>query len=162
MDEVVTIGRGYAPFPRRLLGLVIDWLILLTLFLGGGAAIAAAETAWGWVGMAVLAAFVVLYEPVLVSATGGTLGHLALNRRVFVILGYCLVVLIGAVLTPMPWISDACMLYDQCTQGEDLLFSAISLAMVLAWGAAVVLGWRGKLPGARDGTGRATGKSDGV
>lgn len=73
----------FARFPRRLLALCVD----LGLFVGGtfivslGVEIVPIQSI-GAVLVGVLIAGVILYEPLLVSITGGTIGHHALNLRV--------------------------------------------------------------------------------
>jgi uncharacterized RDD family membrane protein YckC len=73
----------YARFPRRLQALVLDaGLLVVVLILGAAAAGAIAhERASQAVVLSVLAA-IVLYDPLFVSRTGGTLGHHVLNMRV--------------------------------------------------------------------------------
>lgn len=72
----------YGSFPRRIQALLIDGL-LLTMWLLLGATLAASLPGeiGRWANIAVLAG-VLLYEPVLVSLAGGTLGHRAMNLRV--------------------------------------------------------------------------------
>lgn len=74
---------AYARFPRRLVALVSD----SALVMGGFAALFLAAAASGAESMVrlLLAAFVLvalLYDPVLVSTIGGTLGHRWTNLRV--------------------------------------------------------------------------------
>jgi uncharacterized RDD family membrane protein YckC len=73
----------YATFPRRLLALCLD----VALFVGGamvfalGTELVPIQALWT-VLTGVLMAGIFLYEPLLVSITGGTIGHHALNLRV--------------------------------------------------------------------------------
>lgn len=73
----------FARFPRRLLALCVD----VALFYAGivvvsiGAEIVPIQTVWIILfGLLIVGVF--LYEPLLVSITGGTIGHHALNLRV--------------------------------------------------------------------------------
>ena len=45
--------------------------------------------------------------------------------------------------------SPACLNDDRCTRGEELAMSALGLSWVVALVVAIILGWRGHLPGAR-------------
>jgi len=74
---------GYARFSRRLKGLFIDWLLFwlllaTVLFL---ATAMRSDTIGRYLGFSAIAIFL-LYEPVLVSLTGGTIGHYLTNLRV--------------------------------------------------------------------------------
>jgi uncharacterized RDD family membrane protein YckC len=73
----------YARFNRRLRAFLIDWIIALALFFGGMfvAVSSGSDAVSRALGIAIIAALV-LYEPVLVSSMGGTLGHIAANLRV--------------------------------------------------------------------------------
>ena len=222
----------FARFPRRLLALCVD----LVLIVGGvfvfsvGAELVPIQGLWT-VLVGLLVAGVFLYEPLLVSITGGTFGHHALNlrvarddgqgnlgflqafirmwlkgflgiisfffmgltrrhqalhdlatrssvqikntedarpahyaverttspgevdvsklRRVSMILVWGFASFIAMTFSTIPVLSDACALDDLCTNGEELALAAISLAWFLCLGVILVLGWRGKLPGAR-------------
>src|SRR5450631_2526346 len=73
----------YARFSRRFRGILVDWMIAMAVIFGGlSVAIAVGNDnfsrALGFGAMLGL----LLYEPVLVSATGGTLGHYFNNLRV--------------------------------------------------------------------------------
>jgi uncharacterized RDD family membrane protein YckC len=73
----------YARFSRRLKAMFIDWTISLTAIFGALMLASAlrndgASRALGFVAVATL----LLYEPVLVSLTGGTIGHYLTNLRV--------------------------------------------------------------------------------
>ncbi len=83
MVEDETAAILYATFPRRLLALCVD----AALFFGGATVFALGielvpiqAVRIFFIGL--LVAGVLLYEPLLVSITGGTLGHHALNLRV--------------------------------------------------------------------------------
>jgi uncharacterized RDD family membrane protein YckC len=79
----MTPAPRYARFSRRLRGMMLDWVITLIVIFG---AVLAAVTVRSdnfsrALGILVLIALL-LYEPVLVSFTGGTLGHYLTNLRV--------------------------------------------------------------------------------
>jgi uncharacterized RDD family membrane protein YckC len=73
----------YARFARRLRGMFVDWVLALVLIFG---AVLIAVSVGSQSLPRVLAGFVAiilcLYEPVLVSMTGGTIGHYLNNLRV--------------------------------------------------------------------------------
>ena len=72
----------YARFSRRLRGIVLDWIIGMAMF--GAVLIATTVRSDDFsraLGILVVVALL-LYEPVLVSLTGGTLGHYFTNLRV--------------------------------------------------------------------------------
>jgi len=73
----------YARFARRLRGMFVDWVLALVVIFG---AIMIAASVGNAVVSRILAFLVllllILYEPVLVSRTGGTLGHWYTNLRV--------------------------------------------------------------------------------
>src|SRR5690242_1930582 len=74
---------SYARFSRRLRGLAIDWIVF-SLLLAGVLSLATAQRSDSigrYLGFSALAIFL-LYEPVLVSFTGGTIGHYLSNLRV--------------------------------------------------------------------------------
>ena len=73
----------YARFSRRLRGIVVDWIIAMTVIFGAVfvATTIANDGFSRALGIAVIVALL-LYEPVLVSFTGGTLGHYSTNLRV--------------------------------------------------------------------------------
>ncbi len=76
-------GPLYARFSRRVRGIVIDWIITLVVMFGAlFVAITVDSNSFSRaLGFTVIAAML-LYEPVLVSFTGGTLGHYFTNLRV--------------------------------------------------------------------------------
>lgn len=81
----IAANAAYARFPRRLIGLVSDSAVVITSF----AALFVAAAAGGaeLIVRLLLVAFVLvglLYDPVLVSTIGGTLGHRWTNLRVVV------------------------------------------------------------------------------
>jgi hypothetical protein len=81
-DVPVLVPR-YARFPRRLRGIIIDWILAMALLFG--ALFIAASVGSDHVSrtLGILVVLVLLlYEPVLVSLTGGTLGHHLTNLRV--------------------------------------------------------------------------------
>jgi uncharacterized RDD family membrane protein YckC len=74
---------AYARFTRRVQGMMIDYIVI-SLLVAGALIIAVAfgsDSIGRILGFAV-AAICLLYEPVLVSLTGSTLGHLYCNIRV--------------------------------------------------------------------------------
>lgn len=83
ISSAATDAPRYARFARRLRAMLIDWVIMIVLLFGGvGLAASLANDAISRVlGFAVVA-MALLYEPVLVSWTGGTLGHRFTNLRV--------------------------------------------------------------------------------
>lgn len=82
-DASATTAPKYARFSRRFRGIVLDWMIVMAILFG---ALTVASTvrndnfsrALGILVVAVL----LLYEPILVSFTGSTLGHYFTNLRV--------------------------------------------------------------------------------
>ncbi len=73
----------YARFSRRLRGIVVDWIIAMTVMFGAVllAVTIGSDNFSRALGIPVLLALL-LYEPVLVSFTGGTLGHYFTYLRV--------------------------------------------------------------------------------
>ena len=73
----------YARFSRRLRGIVIDWIIAMAVLFGAVMLASAVrnDDFSRTLGFLVVA-FLLLYEPVLVTFTGGTLGHTFSNLRV--------------------------------------------------------------------------------
>jgi hypothetical protein len=74
---------AYARFSRRLRGLAIDWIVF-SLLLAGALFLATAmrsDSIGRYLGFSAIAIFL-LYEPVLVALTGGTIGHYLTNLRV--------------------------------------------------------------------------------
>src|SRR5690242_2381794 len=73
----------YARFYRRLRGMFIDWVLALVMMFGAVlVAISVGSEMFSRILAVVVVLFFVLYEPVLVSRTGGTLGHWYTNLRV--------------------------------------------------------------------------------
>ncbi|MCA6115566.1 RDD family protein [Bradyrhizobium sp. WSM 1738] len=82
-EAPMTPTPKYARFSRRFRGIVLDWMILMAILFG---ALALASTVRDdnfsrALGILVIAGLL-LYEPVLVSFTGSTLGHYLTNLRV--------------------------------------------------------------------------------
>jgi uncharacterized RDD family membrane protein YckC len=79
----LTSGPRYARFSRRLRGIVLDWIVAMAVIFGAVlVAISIQNDNFSRaLGLLVVIALV-LYEPVLVSLTGGTLGHYFSNLRV--------------------------------------------------------------------------------
>jgi uncharacterized RDD family membrane protein YckC len=81
--QTVAAAPAYGRFSRRLQAVLIDWMIFL-IFMAAALSIATAMQSnnvgrvLGFTFVAVL----VLYEPVLVPLTGGTVGHYLCNLRV--------------------------------------------------------------------------------
>src|SRR5215468_575329 len=74
---------AYARFSRRVRGLAIDWIVF-SLLLAGSWFLATAlrsDSVGRYIGFSAIVIFL-LYEPVLVSLTGGTIGHYLSNLRV--------------------------------------------------------------------------------
>ena len=82
-EAPLTVAPKYARFSRRFRGIVLDWMILMAVLFG---ALTLASTVRNdnfsrVLGILVIAALL-LYEPVLVSFTGSTLGHYFTNLRI--------------------------------------------------------------------------------
>ena len=79
----ITAAPLYARFSRRFRGIFIDWAITLVVIFGAllVASTVAADSVSRALGIVVIATLL-LYEPVLVSFTGGTVGHHLTNLRV--------------------------------------------------------------------------------
>jgi uncharacterized RDD family membrane protein YckC len=75
------------------------------------------------------------------------------GRRIAVIVGYQILIWVFMRVPSMVFLSEVCVVENRCTEGEELAMSLNVLLWLLLAGGAVVLGWRGKLFGAR---GRAT------
>ena len=82
-DASMTPGRRYAQFSRRLRAIVVDWIIAMAAIFGAVlvAVTVQSDNCSRALGILVVIALL-LYEPVLVSFTGGTLGHHFTNLRV--------------------------------------------------------------------------------
>jgi uncharacterized RDD family membrane protein YckC len=73
----------YARFSRRLRAMLIDWIVTLIVMFGAVLLAASVGNDDFSRGLGILAVVVlVLYEPILVSRMGGTLGHYFTNLRV--------------------------------------------------------------------------------
>ena len=236
LQEVPDTAR-YARFSRRLRGMFIDWALTLVVVFGA-LAIASSmrnDDLSRVLGVAVVV-ILVLYEPVLVSRTGGTIGHHLTNlrvvddatggnvgllkalarvvikgvlgwysflsmaftrrnqavhdfvtgstvqvrdlakaspgqfiserreltrpdtpsvaRRIGVTLAY--VLLTGAIYLGLEQlvvqseaVSMQCLDTDVCTTAENVITLALGGGTIATWVACAILGWRGKLPGAR-------------
>lgn len=79
----LTPGPRYARFSRRLKAFLLDWMFAMALMFGALAVAsnAQSDTLARTLGVAVVV-ILLLYEPVLVCLTGGTLGHSWTNLRV--------------------------------------------------------------------------------
>jgi uncharacterized RDD family membrane protein YckC len=82
-DVSLVSAPRYARFSRRLRGIVVDWIIAMIVIFGAVflAVTIGSDNFSRALGIPVLVALL-LYEPVLVSFTGGTLGHYFTNLRV--------------------------------------------------------------------------------
>lgn len=84
-DSPTTIPAtpSYARFSRRLRGLAIDWIVFLLVLVGALVLATAMQSnsIGRYLGFSAIVIFL-LYEPVLVSLTGGTIGHYVSNLRV--------------------------------------------------------------------------------
>jgi uncharacterized RDD family membrane protein YckC len=82
-DASLTSAPRYARFSRRLRAMLLDWIIALAVIFGAAllAATVRNDTLSRALGILVVVALL-LYEPVLVSRMGGTLGHYLTNLRV--------------------------------------------------------------------------------
>jgi hypothetical protein len=81
--EVPALTPRYARFTRRLRGIVIDWIVVMILLFGTLLVASSLRSDHFSRVLGILVVIVlVLYEPVLVSLTGGTLGHYFSNLRV--------------------------------------------------------------------------------
>lgn len=227
----------YARFSRRLRAMLLDWIITLVVMFGAVLLASTVENDMFSRGLGVVVVMaLLLYEPVLVSRTGGTMGHYFTNLRVvdehtggnisfakacarvvikgllglysFAILaatrrnqavhdlltrstvqirdplkalpgqyiaergdfagagmpsrlrrlavtsGYLLlmatlyVFIIGAIVSAGA-ISNGCMDRNFCSAGERILSLAIGVGLLGLCAACIVLGWRGRLIGAR-------------
>ncbi len=73
----------FARFSRRLRGMVIDWMIATAVIFGAIAVVVTVRSDNFSRALGILVVIVLLlYEPVLVSFTGGTLGHYFSNLRI--------------------------------------------------------------------------------
>jgi uncharacterized RDD family membrane protein YckC len=81
--STLTPGPPYARFSRRLKAILLDWMLAMALLFGAltVASNVQNDTLARVLGVAVVA-ILLLYEPVLVCCTGGTLGHAWTNLRV--------------------------------------------------------------------------------
>jgi uncharacterized RDD family membrane protein YckC len=79
----VELSPHYARFSRRLRAMVLDWIVAVVIFFGAVALAVQIESdsVSRAMGISVLIVLV-LYEPILISLTGGTLGHYFTNLRV--------------------------------------------------------------------------------
>ena len=81
--EVPVLAPLYGRFPRRLRGIIIDWILSMILLFG--ALVVASSVRSDHLSRALgilVVLMLVLYEPILVSLTGGTFGHYLTNLRV--------------------------------------------------------------------------------
>jgi uncharacterized RDD family membrane protein YckC len=228
-DDIMT-QRRYSTFSARVRAMVIDAFIIISAMVVGMLVLDAVETELaGRLYAIMMFALVFLYDPLLVSATGGTLGHRMMNIRVSdrdaerriglgrallrtalkMFLGFLSfffmaitrrhqalhdlatrsVIIINDVSraesddyvlegTPVAtgvsaarrvsmillysaawvaitgiagglFVSDDCAFTDRCTRMDERIFEVLGLAWLLGTGTLMVLGWKGRLPGAR-------------
>jgi uncharacterized RDD family membrane protein YckC len=83
LGEPVTTAPKYARFSRRFRGIVLDWMIVMAILFGAVmlASMVRNDNFSRALGILVITTLL-LYEPVLVSFTGSTLGHYFTNLRV--------------------------------------------------------------------------------
>lgn len=76
-------GPRYARFSRRLKAMLLDWMLAMAALFGALAIASnvASDSLARTLGIAIVV-ILLLYEPVLVSRAGGTLGHIWTNLRV--------------------------------------------------------------------------------
>lgn len=88
MNSVTDASTGksiplYARFSRRLKGLFVDWLLaLIVIYCGLSLSIAIGSDDLSRIIGFLIVAALLLYEPIMVSQTGGTIGHHVTNLRV--------------------------------------------------------------------------------
>jgi uncharacterized RDD family membrane protein YckC len=81
--DVQALTPRYARFTRRLRGIMIDWVVAMILLFGALLVASSIRSDHLARTLGILVVLVlVLYEPILVSLTGGTLGHYFSNLRV--------------------------------------------------------------------------------
>jgi uncharacterized RDD family membrane protein YckC len=71
------------------------------------------------------------------------------RRRLGIVVVYELALVLFVAIAIDPFVSEACLYEDRCTEGEDLLYAILGVAWTLAAGGILVLGWKGRLWGAR-------------
>ena len=82
-DAPVAAAPKYARFSRRFRAIVVDWMILMAILFGALMLISTVRNDIFARALGILVvAGLVLYEPILVSFTGSTLGHYFTNLRV--------------------------------------------------------------------------------
>jgi uncharacterized RDD family membrane protein YckC len=81
--ETEAVAPAYGRFSRRLKAVVIDWMIMISVLVAAlFAAVAIHSDRVGRIlGITVVSVWL-LYEPLLVSITGSTIGHYRTNLRV--------------------------------------------------------------------------------
>ena len=68
---------------------------------------------------------------------------------VYVLLSFVLVIVGDLILSRAGLVRDACTLRGRCSRFEELVATALGLAWIALAIVLIVLGWRGRLPGAR-------------
>lgn len=88
MNSATDVSTGtrmplYARFSRRFKGLFVDWLLaLIVIYCGLSLSIAIGNDDFSRIVGFLIVAALLLYEPIMVSQTGGTIGHHFTNLRV--------------------------------------------------------------------------------
>jgi len=70
-------------------------------------------------------------------------------RRALIVVGYCLLITVVLGVVVALGMSESCSMSNRCTKADSLLSLTIEIVWLLGFGAAIVLGWSGRLPGAR-------------
>ncbi|HEY3645300.1 MAG TPA: RDD family protein [Gammaproteobacteria bacterium] len=70
-------------------------------------------------------------------------------QRILVILGYVVLSIVLLNILVWPSVSDRCLRYERCSDLERIVVFVLDIAWVVAIALSVVLGWKGKLFGAR-------------
>jgi hypothetical protein len=144
----------YAQFRRRLRGSLIDFmlfLVALVIVLQITVAFNSSDLS-RVIGFGFVAGFF-LYEPLLVSFAGGTIGHYLSNLRVVDDRTHGNVGILKAfarVAIKTGLLSRACLgSSSYCSSGDILLMSVLGLAWIVSIALCIGWGWRGRLWGAR-------------
>src|SRR3954469_21930128 len=83
LDTQTPLSPLYARFALRFRGILVDWMIVTVILFGATfVAVTVANDSFSRVFGCMVILGLLLYEPVLVSVTGGTLGHHLNNLRV--------------------------------------------------------------------------------
>lgn len=77
------------------------------------------------------------------------LANVSVPRRIVAIVLYSVIGFLVAALAYVPLTSEACLVYDDCSVRDDLVNVVLGVIWLMALGTIMILGWRGRLPGAR-------------